>query len=337
MTLSKVILASSISIQEEDVQCKEIITKKRKNKLLWRRIISLFVLHAASVASIVYFILNGVHLLTFIWGVIVATIGGLGVTAGAHRLWTHRSYKAKPQLEILLLLFFSIAGQNTVYQWVLDHRVHHKYSDTDADPHNSKRGFFFSHCGWLMMKKGPEVIEKGKQIDMSDIKNNPYITWHNKYFFPLQVLLCFVMPVLVPIYFWNENLLVSFFALDVVRYTFALNSTWSVNSIAHIWGTKPYDKRICPVDNLPVAVFTLGEGWHNYHHVFPWDYKTGEYGHYKSNVSTMFIDLMAKIGWAYDLKQPSKELIKNIIAKHGDLKGVPEQTESNYKSNGCHN
>lgn len=76
---------------------------------------------------------------------------------GAHRFFTHRSYKAKLWVKLALLLFHTMAGQNCLYIWVRDHRQHHKYSDTDADPHNATRGFFFSHCGWLMSKKHPKV------------------------------------------------------------------------------------------------------------------------------------------------------------------------------------
>lgn len=68
-----------------------------------------------------------------------------------------------------------------MYVWVRDHRLHHKYSDTDADPHNAKRGFFFSHCGWLMMRKHPDVIVKGKTIDMSDLSNDPLIVFQRRY------------------------------------------------------------------------------------------------------------------------------------------------------------
>lgn len=71
--------------------------------------------------------------------------------------------------------------QNSIYDWVRDHRVHHKFSETDADPHNSKRGFFFSHVGWLMQKKHPEVISKGKLVDLSDITNDPYLAFHTKW------------------------------------------------------------------------------------------------------------------------------------------------------------
>lgn len=91
-----------------------------------------------------------------------------------------------------------------------------------------------------------------------------------------------------------------------------------VNSVAHMYGNRPYDKRISPVESLPVAIGALGEGWHNYHHVFPWDYKTGELGAYMFNPSTGFIDGMAKLGLAYDRKSVSSDMICRRVQKYGD-------------------
>lgn len=110
----------------------------------------------------------------------MATIAGFGVTGGVHRYWTHRSYKAKLPLKLILLFCYAVAGQNTILEWVKDHRVHHKFSETDADPHNAKRGFFFSHIGWLMMKKHPDVIQKGKAFDCSDITEDPVVKVYTK-------------------------------------------------------------------------------------------------------------------------------------------------------------
>lgn len=79
------------------------------------------------------------------------SLSGLGITAGAHRLWAHRSYKARFPLRVILMIFNTIAFQDAAMHWARDHRVHHKYSETDADPHNATRGFFFSHMGWLLV------------------------------------------------------------------------------------------------------------------------------------------------------------------------------------------
>lgn len=109
------------------------------------------------------------------WGAAV------GVTAGAHRLWAHRTYKATWQLRVLLMIMQTICFQNHVYEWVRDHRVHHKYTDTDADPHNSSRGFFFSHVGWLLVKKHKDVKLKGRSVDMSDLETDPIVMFQKKY------------------------------------------------------------------------------------------------------------------------------------------------------------
>ena len=99
-------------------------------------------------------------------------IFSLGVTAGVHRLWSHRSYKAHPLLQFFLLVVFSGQGQHSVFHWARDHRLHHKKSDTNADPHNINRGFFFSHIGWLMVKKNRATLEEMKKIDISDLKKS---------------------------------------------------------------------------------------------------------------------------------------------------------------------
>lgn len=112
---------------------------------------------------------------SYVTGWVVGFIAGFGTTVGAHRLYTHRTFKANAKLRFLLVLFQTIAVQNSMYEWVRDHRVHHKYTDTNADPHNSKRGFFFSHIGWLMCKKHPDVKKFGARIDMSDLEADPIV------------------------------------------------------------------------------------------------------------------------------------------------------------------
>lgn len=108
----------------------------------------------------------------FVSALIIASAGAIGITAGAHRLWAHKAYRARWPLRLILAIFQTLAFQNHIYEWVRDHRVHHKFTDTDADPHNSNRGFFFSHIGWLMLRKHKDVIVKGKTVDMSDLEKD---------------------------------------------------------------------------------------------------------------------------------------------------------------------
>lgn len=254
---------------------------------------------------------------TTLFAFLTIYITGFGITAGAHRLWSHRAYKAKWPLRLFLIILFTITGQRHVYVWALDHRVHHKYSETDADPHNAKRGFFFSHVGWLVLTPHPSVIEKRKAVDMSDLEADPIVMWQKKLYPLLFAIFNIFLPVAIPIYYWDETLWNSFWINFNMRFTATLNIAFFVNSVAHMWGQKPYDKDISPVENLAVSLAALGEGWHNYHHVFPWDYKTGELGNVY-NPSTTFINFFAKLGWAYDLKSVSRSMIARRAKKSGD-------------------
>ncbi|XP_026500354.1 acyl-CoA Delta(11) desaturase [Vanessa tameamea] len=252
---------------------------------------------------------------TLMFSLFCGGVSGFGVTAGVHRYWTHRSFKAKIPLQIIMMICFSHAGQNNIPNWVRDHRLHHKMSETSADPHDANRGFFFAHMGWLMMKKHPHVIREGNKIYMSDILNDPLIKFHTKYFNVLKYLLCFILPTLIPVFLWGETIKLAV-GNTLLRYLLSLHFTWSVNSFAHLWGNKPYDVKIMPTENWKVSLVAMGEGWHNYHHSFPWDYKAAELAYFL-NLTTFYIDCFASIGWAYDLKRASPLFIKTVINSRG--------------------
>lgn len=116
-----------------------------------------------------------------------------------------------------------------------------------------------------------------------------------------------MLPVSIPVICWGEAWKYSFIAF-VVRYLTTLHSTWFVNSTAHMFGSKPYNPSIAPVENGWVSVTTFGEGYHNYHHTFPWDYSAAELN-YGFNLNRKMIDLTAWLGLAYNLKRPSPSLI----------------------------
>ncbi|XP_014252741.1 acyl-CoA Delta(11) desaturase-like [Cimex lectularius] len=317
-------MAPNITSSPEVTQCPvkplELMPEKEeeyKLTIVWRNVILFAYLHLAAVYGL-YSLVFEAQWKTVLFVFVLYQMSALGITAGAHRLWSHRAYKAKLPLRILLAFFNTLAFQNHVIEWARDHRVHHKYSETDADPHNATRGFFFAHVGWLLCRKHPELKRKGKQIDMSDLENDPVLAFQKKYYLTLMPVVCFILPAIVPMYFWGETFTCAWFTASMFRYTLTLNLTWLVNSAAHMWGNKPYDATINPAENLGVALGAAGEGWHNYHHVFPWDYKAAELGNYRANTTTAFIDLMAKIGWAYDLKTVPHEIINKRCQRTGD-------------------
>ncbi|XP_031842359.1 acyl-CoA Delta-9 desaturase isoform X2 [Nomia melanderi] len=289
---------------------------KYKWNIVWRNVIAFLYLHIGAIYGL-YLFFNSTMFYTFLWSIFIGLSSAVGITAGAHRLWAHRAYKAKWPLRFFLMLCQTTAFQNHIYEWVRDHRVHHKFTDTDADPHNAQRGFFFSHMGWLLVRKHPEVIRKGATVDMSDLERDPIVVWQRRLYIILMPLCSFILPMWIPIHYWGEKPLNAWYS-TVFRYTLSLNLTWLVNSAAHIWGMKPYDSTIGPTENLSVAICAIGEGWHNYHHVFPWDYKAAELGNYKTNITTAFIDFCGRIGWAYDMKTVPTEVVKKRAARTGD-------------------
>ncbi|KAI1283770.1 Stearoyl-CoA desaturase 5 [Halotydeus destructor] len=245
---------------------------------------------------------------TIIWTFCMCHIAGWGTGGAVHRMWAHRSFEAKLPLRIMSMLAQTVAGQNCIYIWSRDHRVHHKWSDTDADPHNTKRGFFFTHCGWLMRKKHPELMVKSKTLDFSDLLADPVVKFQKDYYYQLYIVFALILPVCIPVYAWSESWVTAFLLPFVMRYLITLHGTWFVNSAAHMWGDRPYNKDLAAVENRWVSVLTNGEGYHNYHHQFPSDYRASEDGH-GWNGTKYFIEFMAAIGQAFNLRTASRLVV----------------------------
>lgn len=131
-------------------------------KIVWPVVFAFIFIHIGTVYGIYLIVFSQVSWLTLIWQNIMHLISAPGITAGAHRLWSHRSFKAKLPLRLYLAYAQTLSLQRDIYEWSADHRIHHKYSETDADPHNAKRGFFYSHIGWIMIEKHPEAAKKSE-------------------------------------------------------------------------------------------------------------------------------------------------------------------------------
>ena len=229
---------------------------------------------------------------------------GFGITVGVHRLWSHRSYEAHWILRTVLMLCNSIANQGSIFHWARDHRVHHKFSETKADPHDATRGFFYAHVGWLIVKKDPAVVEAGRHMDFSDLLADPLVYWQKKLDPWFTLYMSFVWPAQVAAHFWGEDFWNAFFVAGALRYTVVLHFTWCVNSAAHLFGDHPYDVLSYPAENPFVSWCAVGEGWHNWHHKYPFDYAASEFGvSSQFNPSKLFIDCMAKIGLVWGRKR----------------------------------
>lgn len=132
--------------------------------------------------------------------------------------------------------------------------MHHKYTDTDADPHNSKRGLWFSHVGWLFERRHPETEKKFDVIDISDLAADPVVKFQSKHYWELLLLTAFAVPMTIGHWLHPEMTFVQLFAWNQFRFSGMLHVTFLVNSAAHMWGNKPYDKHISPTENKWVAL-----------------------------------------------------------------------------------
>merc|ERR1739838_511261 len=295
----------------EDEKKREI--EPYKTDIVWPNVVKFIILHGLFFYSLTY--LPVISLNMWIFLIFMIQFSGAGITMGAHRLWAHKTFKAKLPLRIILTIANSMAGENSIYIWSRDHRTHHKCSEKMGDPHNAKRGFFFAHMGWLMVRKHPEVIRAGNTINMSDLESDKIVMFQHNYYIPSFLICGFVIPTVLPYLLWGECLYTAYF-MAICRYVIVLHIAWLVNSAAHVFGNKPYDKTIGPTENMLVSMLAMGEGFHNYHHTFPYDYSTSEWG-YTFNTTTKLIDLMFWLGQTYSLRTASQETIEARSVRTG--------------------
>lgn len=202
---------------------------------------------------------------TIVWAVVYYFITGLGITAGYHRLWAHKSYEANVAYQVFMMLAGSGAAEGSIHWWSRGHRAHHRYTDTNRDPYNAHRGMFWSHIGWMFFKPDRGVIGS---VDMSDLEKNPIVAFQHKHYIYFVLFMAFVFPTLVSGIFWGDWL-GGYFIAGILRMVFVQHATFCVNSLAHYLGEAPFDDKRTPRDHFVTALITLGEGYHNFHHEFP--------------------------------------------------------------------
>ncbi|PHR64991.1 MAG: acyl-CoA desaturase [Idiomarina sp.] len=210
-------------------------------------------------------------------GLIAGLIGtivfaGISITAGYHRLWAHRAYDAHWSLRILFALGGALAVQNSALHWSSDHREHHKHvDDNDKDPYSAKRGFWYSHIGWMLREY--QASRYSNYDNAKDLQKDPIVMWQHRNYLLLTLVTSIGWPVALGLMLgdvWGAIILVGFARLVINHHT-----TFFINSLAHIWGKQTYTDRNTARDNGVLALLTFGEGYHNYHHIFSADYRNG--------------------------------------------------------------
>ncbi|KAL4865725.1 hypothetical protein BDV12DRAFT_174234 [Aspergillus spectabilis] len=238
------------------------------------------------------------HLYTAIFAVVYYFNAGLGITAGYHRHWAHRCYSATLPLKIYLALVGAAAGQGSIRWWSRGHRAHHRYTDTEKDPYSVRKGLMYSHIGWIVMKQNYKRIGRS---DASDLDADPIVVWQHKNYINCALVMALIVPTVVCGLGWGDWK-GGFIYAGILRVFFIQQATNCVNSLAHWIGEQPFDDRNSPRDHVITALVTLGEGYHNFHHEFPSDYRNAiEWWQY--DPTKWMVWVWKQVGLAYDLKQ----------------------------------
>ena len=251
--------------------------------------------------------------LSLLLGMYVAT--GLGITVGYHRLFVHRSFETIWPVRFALAVLGSMSVQGPVLRWAGNHRMHHQHSDEPCDPHSPHRfgsgfrsvmaGLWHAHVGWMF---APEPEELPGYV--RDLQADRMVRTVSQ-LFGVWVLLGLLLPTLIGWLVTGTGMgaLLGFIWGGLVRVFLVHHVTFSINSVCHLWGARPFQSRDHSRNNFIFGVLAFGEGWHNSHHAFPTSARHG-LRWWELDVSYLIIRGLAMFGLAWKVRLPSSEAIE---------------------------
>ena len=287
-------------------------------RILWFNVLFVIVFPVVAIAAAAWYQINyGITWREIVAAVLCWWLTGIGICAGYHRLFSHKGYKARPAVRLVLSWLGAAASQNSAIAWCSDHRHHHLHTDSHSDPYNAQRGFWYSHMGWILF----EGVHGSAYDNVSDLKRDPILAFQHKHWFAIA---------------WGVNLLMLtacslvlgnwvgiFIIAGPFRVVVVQHFTFLVNSIAHMWGSQPYSQATSARDNWALSFLTMGEGYHNYHHSFEWDYRNGPRW-YNVDPNKWLIWTLSKLGLASGLRRTPMDVVLNTRFEEG-RRGFLEQ------------
>lgn len=244
---------------------------------------------------------------------VLYAVGVHGITVGYHRLFTHKAFHARPWMRSALALAGSLAIEGRVVDWVADHRKHHQFSDKEGDPHSPWefgpgvkgliRGLIHAHVGWIFTYSGTDTAKYAPDLLADKPIDRISRLW------PVVAVVSMIVPTAIG--FWADGLagaVMAFFWVTVVRVALVHHMTWSINSVCHVWGKKPFKSRDEARNVAWLSLISGGESWHNYHHADPSSARHGVLPH-QVDTSAMIIRVFERLGWVSQVKWPSAERI----------------------------
>lgn len=221
---------------------------------------------------------------------------GLGVTAGYHRMFSHRSWWAPRPVRAVLLVLGAASWQNSAIAWCSKHRTHHQHTDTDRDPHSIDKGFWWAHMLWVMV----DGKDHNDFDNVPDLNDDELCQWQHRNYLALSTAFNVAVPVALGLV--TGRMLGMLLWAGLLRVVVLHHLTFFINSLAHMWGHQPWNDDGSARDNPVLAYLTLGEGYHNFHHEFPGDYRNG-IRWYQFDPTKWTIWLLSKVGLAEDLRR----------------------------------
>ncbi len=286
------------------------IHRKAERKLQWETIFIIGVIHLLALMAFdsSYFSVSGLVL-----GIVMYFVAGMvGVTMSYHRLLTHRSFQTYKPVEYFLTFCACQALQSGPIEWVAMHRIHHKESDEEPDPHSPLVNFLWAHAGWLFVSLPDAHTYQEYSRFAKDLHRDKWQRFFDMFFFPIYVLTA------VAIYFAGEvygGLGMSWLVWGVfVRTVVLWHCTWAVNSVTHTFGYRNYNTDEESTNNWLVAIFSFGEGWHNNHHA---DQRSAAHGQrwFEVDITYRLIKIMELFGLVWGVREPSQR----VVAKRLDI------------------
>jgi stearoyl-CoA desaturase (delta-9 desaturase) len=245
------------------------------------------------------------------------TVTCLGVTVGFHRYFTHRAFKAPRPMRVALAIVGSMALQGPITHWVADHRRHHAFSDRDGDPHSPwafgtspfalVRGFWHAHMGWLFDRN----LTNAERFAPDLLADADIARVHRQ--FGLWTAVTLLAPAAIGgLASWSwQGALTAFFWAGLVRVSFLHHVTWSVNSICHMIGSRPFAARDRSANFWPLAIVSMGESWHNLHHADPTCARHGV-RRGQIDISARLIWFFERFGWVHDVRWPTAKRLVSL-------------------------
>lgn len=292
-------------------------SSNKKPAIIWLNLLVFAITFTIAAIGVPWYaVVHGFSFELIISAIIALSFCELSITAGYHRLWSHRAYQANAVVRFFYAIGGAFAVQNSILHWCSDHRVHHQHVDNnDKDPYSAKRGFWYSHIGWMLREY--QAHRYTNYDNVKDLNKQKIVRWQHKHYLSLVLLTNLGIPALLGVWFndfWGSILLVGFLRLVVSHHL-----TFLINSLAHMWGTQPYNDKNTAKDNPILAFLTFGEGYHNFHHAFQYDYRNA-IKWWQFDPTKWLIKSLSLVGLASNLKKISDIKIAQAIATQQLLK-----------------